>query len=129
VKVTLPPEPLAAAGAALLAELTESPLPPLARRLALEACRIVDRLDRLDGLLRGAEDEWFRLDLPEGSQLMTVAVNGAMVEARQQANTLRSLASEIRAATPTGSDEDEGDALDQIASARASRQSGAADSR
>lgn len=88
-----PAEPmLGPRGRALWRELTEEgPLPPLAAALALEACRTVDRLDRLDALLRGQDAEWLRLQRDEHSGTTVVVVDRALSEARQQAAALNQL--------------------------------------
>lgn len=55
-----------------------------------EACRIADRLDKLDGLLKGNASAWASL-MPDllDEQVLVLQVGGALVEARQQANVLR----------------------------------------
>lgn len=55
-----------------------------------EACRIADRLDELDRILTGDRKLWLYLvDGRDGS--IEVRVDGALVEARQQANVLRQI--------------------------------------
>lgn len=62
------------------------------RVLLEEACRTADRLDRLDGLLVGREDEWFRLEAKgQGGETFEVQVDNALSEARQQAMALRQI--------------------------------------
>jgi hypothetical protein len=62
-----------------------------------EACRIADRLEKLDEILSGDVDEWMRLQLPrEGSGTVRVVVDGALAEARQQANQLKQLVAALR---------------------------------
>lgn len=96
--------------------------------LIAEACRITDRLDRLDALLRGDGDTWARLQLSEteGGEVRLV-LNTALAEARQQALALKAIAAELRAARagakPAGK---EGSVLDQLAARRAARRSNAA---
>lgn len=65
--------------------------------LVAEAARIADRLERLDAFLRGDAREWvhFAGQLAEGAD-MRVTVDGALVEARQQALALKALVAEIR---------------------------------
>lgn len=76
--------------------------------LAVEACRIADRLDRLEALLSGDGETWFRLRLPRdgSSEPIRVVVNNAMGEARQQANILR----QIVAGLPVKGDDDNSEA-------------------
>jgi len=62
------------------------------RTLAEEACRIADRLDVLDRILAGDVDTWLTVRVPrDDSGVLTLVVNGALAEARQQANTMRAL--------------------------------------
>lgn len=80
-------------------------LGPMQKVLLLEACRIVDRLDKLDGQLRGVDKEWLRLDrVDEDDMDMTyvVIVDKALAESRQQAATLKGLLAEVRQAGRTG---------------------------
>ncbi len=60
-----------------------------------EACRIADRLDRLDALLVGDTDVWFRLVHNARTEDYEIKVDGALVEARQQAAVLRQLLSSL----------------------------------
>lgn len=70
--------------------------------LLLEACRIVDRLDRLDGELRG-RGEWMRLEPTEDDdRTYVVIVDRALSEARQQATALKTIVNEIRQAGRPG---------------------------
>lgn len=55
-----------------------------------EACRIADRLDKLDGLLSGSVDVWCRVTEDRAGDL-AVTVDSALIEARQQAGVLRLL--------------------------------------
>lgn len=56
-----------------------------------EACRIADRLDRLDQLLRGDEDFWARIEWDVRKREVTLVIDDALAESRQQANTLRQI--------------------------------------
>lgn len=62
-----------------------------------EACRIADRLDRLDAIIDG-NDEWLRIETTDGD--VVVAVDAALAEARQQATALRGLLVELVKALP-----------------------------
>lgn len=55
-----------------------------------EACRIADRLDKLDACLKGDAAVW-SLVLNDRDEVLEVRVDAALVEARQQANVLRQL--------------------------------------
>lgn len=72
---------------------------PAHRVLLDEACRIVDRLDRLDAVLAGRAD-WLRVeDRSFGENVkVTVTVDGVLAEARQQVNALRGIVTELRTA-------------------------------
>jgi len=67
-----------------------------------EACRVADRLDRLDALLRGEQAEWFRLARDNADDL-EVRVDSGLTEARQQQLVLRQL---IVSLPLKGSDDD-----------------------
>lgn len=82
---------------------------PAAAVLLAEACRIADRLERLDRIIAGRGDEWLRLKLPDGEgKDLVVIVDGALVEARQQTQVLRQTLAHLAvgsiATTPTGGD-------------------------
>jgi hypothetical protein len=95
---------LGPAGQRLWQETTSAgQLPALQSVLLLEACRIVDRLDRLDVQLREG-GEWLRVEQPDGGDAV-VMVDRALSEARQQATALKALVAELaknsRTANPT----------------------------
>lgn len=86
-------------GAQLWRDMAETALGPAHRVLLDEACRIADRLDRLDALLAGREN-WIRLRPPDRDGApMVVVVDSVLAESRQQASVLRGLVTELRAAT------------------------------
>jgi hypothetical protein len=65
--------------------------------LLVEACRIADRLDKLDAVLRGDAHEWLELVAADPSgRIAVVIVDKALGEARQQAATLKSIVAELR---------------------------------
>lgn len=108
-------------GQKLWDELTAGGEPEPARRvLVQEACRIADRLDELDAFLKGTSDAWLRFSVSDDGTEVTVIVDKALSEARQQQMTLRAIVSELRqgqaAAPATG-----GGILDQLAARRAAR--------
>ena len=85
------------AGAALWEELMPGPAGPGEAAIATEACRIVDRLDRLHVLLAGDHESWIELNNLKGhDDVVEIVVNNALSEARQQATALRGLLAELR---------------------------------
>lgn len=93
-----PPKGLGARGRRVWREVTQGSeaFSPGAALLLEEACRTADRLDRLDGILRGEEQEFARVKLPRDWEIgddgeLVLVVNGALAEARQQANVLRQM--------------------------------------
>jgi hypothetical protein len=76
---------------------------PAERELLLEACRIADRLDQLDGVVRGKGIEGLlhlrRMD-DEGD--ITLTVDGVLAEARQQANIMKQLVAALRVPDEAG---------------------------
>lgn len=73
-------------------------LGPAHRVLLDEACRLTDRLDRLDAVLN--DRDWFRLRVSEHDDVARVTVDSALGEARQTATALKGLVTEIRNAMP-----------------------------
>jgi hypothetical protein len=118
-----------ARGQRLWGELTKVPPEPAARVLIEEACRIADRLDRLDGILTGSDAEWMRFKVDDDGEV-TVYIGAPLAEARQQATALKAILAELRqaagrgAAKPAG----EGSVIDQLAAVRARRRADAAGS-
>lgn len=91
------PAGLAVKGRRLWRELCElHEFEPAERVLLEEACRIADRLDRLDALLVGSADAWLRFQVSEDGAEVRVVVNGALSEARQQANVLKQIVAALR---------------------------------
>lgn len=107
VTVGRPRVELGTRGRRLWNELHKQVTPgPAETVLIEEACRIADRLDQLDGQLRG-RGEWLRLEADEDRDELVMVVDRGLAEARQQAATLKSLIAEIRqaglkAAAPKG---------------------------
>lgn len=61
---------LGASGQRLWAEMTDgATLPPLQAVLLLDACRIADRLDKLDAQLRG--EDWRKFEVDDGGTEVT----------------------------------------------------------
>lgn len=78
-----------------------------------EACRIADRLDRLDALLVGDTDVWFRLVHNTRTEDYEIKVDAALVEARQQASVLRQLIASLPISKESG-DSDPDSWLDDL---------------
>lgn len=92
----------------------------------VEACRIADRLEKLDELVRGDEDAWFRLKLPRTDEgAVEVLINDPMKEARMHAAALRQLIAPFEAVK---SDEGTKEVPSNVANIKeaAARKSGAA---
>lgn len=87
-------------GRRLWAELTTGTSTPAQLVLIEEACRIADRLDRLDAQLRGDEDAWLKFVVNDDGSEVTVVIDRALSEARQQAVALKQLFAELRQSTP-----------------------------
>ncbi|MFC6017225.1 hypothetical protein ACFP2T_13535 [Plantactinospora solaniradicis] len=80
-----------------------SELRPAEQVLLEEACRLADRLDRLDAMLRGDEDAWARFhSLNEDGSIVQVVINNLLSEARQQQSVLKQLLAELRQARSVG---------------------------
>jgi hypothetical protein len=82
-------------------ELWEELSPQLSapyRVLLVEACRMADRLDRLDSIIDG-NDEWLVVQTGFGEDI-TVAVDSSLAEARQYATALRGLVADLVKALP-----------------------------
>lgn len=76
---------------------------PELRILLEEACRIVDRLDKLDALLDGSAEDWIRLQEVQGDPERTIVViDKPLAEARQQAVALKQILTELRTAGLVG---------------------------
>jgi hypothetical protein len=77
-------------------ELAEKPAELV---LLEEACRGADRLERLDEILRGDAEVWTRIRLPrdgDEDHPLTLIIDGALSEARQQQNQLKQLVAALR---------------------------------
>lgn len=90
------PTGLRAGGRQLWNEITEAHELDAAQKVQLlEACRAKDRLDRLDGILRGQDRAWLTLELADGGEL-TVKVDSALGAANSTANLLKQLLAALR---------------------------------
>ncbi|MCI2421498.1 hypothetical protein MOQ72_29095 [Saccharopolyspora sp. K220] len=100
---------LGPSGQRLWAAMTEGgQLAPMQAVLLLEACRIADRLDKLDAQLRG--EDWLRFEASEDGPEVTVIVDRALSEARQQATALKQIVAELRQTTSRGKQKPAADA-------------------
>lgn len=78
-------------------------LKPGERVLLEEACRVADRLDVIDRILRGDEDAWMRLhSANDDGSIVKVVLNQALAEARQQQGALKTLLAELRQSRAAG---------------------------
>lgn len=90
--------------------------------LVLEACRIADRLEKLDALLSGDVEEWARIrDARYEGDDTVLVINTAMSEARLQAVALRQIVTTLR--TAEGAPVEAGDAVDEVRRRREARRS------
>lgn len=118
-------------GQRLWGELTKVSPEPAARVLIEEACRIADRLDKLDRLLTGEADDWLGIVEAKGDpDRQELVITAPLAEARQQAGALKQLLAELRQATGRGAAKPagEGSVIDQLAAVRARRRADAAGS-
>lgn len=100
------PEDLDERGAQLWRDMNGSYETDAGARLLLhEACRITDRLEKLNRILRGDVDTWVSIELPrDGSEdePLRIKVDGALAEARLHVTTLRQVLQQLRRIRPTG---------------------------
>ena len=86
-----------------------------------EACRMADRLDKLDALLAGDADTWCELRDSRFDNEPVLVINSAMSEARQTATALRQLIHEISAVDSGEVPQTGGSKSDDLANRRAER--------
>lgn len=60
-----------------------------------EACRLKDRLDQLDRVLRGDGDVWVKITEDRDGDI-SIKVDSALVEARQQATVFKQMLAALR---------------------------------
>lgn len=65
--------------------------------LQVEAGRIRARLDTLNAILAGSEDEWLGIQQSLNSEVATVTINAPLAEARQQALALATITKTLAA--------------------------------
>lgn len=125
-----PPESsqgLGARGQALWDELTASWTPsPLQRELLIEACRMADRLEKLDGHLKGREWLRFRVSDEEGTEVK-VYVDGVLRAVRELQGEFRMAVADLVKAMPVKQEPKKGGGvLADLAAKRAARSVNAA---
>jgi len=121
----LRPARLSARGKALWTELSDGrTFDPATAVLVAEACRIVDRLEKLDGILRSRRTEWVKLAEQVEGQDVSIVMDGALSESRQQALALRTIFAHLGTAKlgSTITAEGGGTFLDKLAARQADRQ-------
>lgn len=125
-----PPATLGERGASLWRGLRkEGSFGPPEVVLVMEACRIADRLDKLDDLIIGGSETWIDLiETYEGSGIADVVINKPLAEARQQALALKQILAELRQMRGVSAGDSGGDELDELAARRAARIANAAGS-
>jgi hypothetical protein len=90
-----------------------------------EACRLSDRLDRLDDFLRGREESWMKFHARnDDGSIVEVVVDKALAEARQQQVSLKQVVAELRQVVK-GRQEPAGGGSDDLAARRAARRKAA----
>jgi hypothetical protein len=93
------PEGLSVGGRALWVSVTEAhTLDAVQAVTLLEACRAKDRLDKLDGLLRGDAGTWATVDLDpaSGGDVFELRITSALAQANATANLLKQLLAALR---------------------------------
>ena len=108
--------------------LADTELDAAGRVLLHEACRMADRLESLDLILRGDVATWAVItdDYAGGKRTTKVVLDDALGEARQQAATFRQLVTTLKLGTSVERQTERG-SLDQLAAARAQRRANAQD--
>ena len=61
-----------------------------------EACRMKDRLDKLDELLRGDVSAWASIESSDGGRPSVLVINSALDKANTTANTMKQLLASLR---------------------------------
>jgi len=128
--IPTPPDYLRAQGRALwVAVLEDYEMNKAGRALLGEACRTVDRLERLAGALSSRSTLWFELENAiednglAGSETFNVVVNGMIGESRQLQTSLRQTLNQLGVVTVQSTKTTQATSvLDQLAARRAERQ-------
>jgi len=97
VSVLRTPSGLSAGGKALWRSVSEDHVLDAVQEVQLlEACRAKDRLDKLDGLLRGDVDAWATLTPVPGGESFELVVDRALDKANTTANMMKQLLAALR---------------------------------
>ena len=74
-----------------------------AQRVQLvEACRMKDRLDKLDELLRGDVSAWASIESSDGGRPPVLVINSALAQANTTANAMKQLLAAMRLPDESG---------------------------
>jgi hypothetical protein len=87
--------------------------------LIMEACRLADRLEQMDRLLRGDIDTWTRVEIRDGE--LALKVDAVVGEARLHAGALARILAQLRLGAGAEAKQPEGSRLDELSAARARR--------
>lgn len=97
------PSGLGPGGRALWKGVTDShELDPVQIVQLTEACRMKDRCDKLDDVLRGDADTWMQLvvDVRSDGQVYELRITNALGKANETANTMKQLIAALRLPDP-----------------------------
>lgn len=125
------PQGLGGRGADLWESMTEGRDADAAWLLMLhEACRMADRLDRMDRLLSGEIETWARIELPDLDGKPCILIfDDALGESRQYVNTFRQLMTTLRIGIAEPKRSEGKSLVDQLNEARTARRQPAAEDR
>lgn len=87
--------------------------------LVTEACRLADRLEQMDRLLRGEVDVWARIETRGGN--LVLQVDAVLGEARLHAGALARILAQLRLGAGAERKQPKGSRLDELSAARARR--------
>lgn len=91
------PTGLGSGGRSLWREITgEHDLDAMQVAQLTEACRMKDRLDRLDELLRGDVDAWAEIAVSNDGEPISLRIDSAVKLANETANTMKQLLAALR---------------------------------
>jgi hypothetical protein len=125
-----PPATLGPRGLALWTAITaKRDLDAAGAILVEEACRIADRLEQLDELLRGEIAVWAQItdDYAGGKRTTRVVLDDALGEARQQQNALRQILATLKLGSAEEKATGEVSLVDQLTARRTRRLTAASD--
>ena len=94
---TRAPAGLGAGGRTLWREITKvHDLDEVQRAQLTEACRMKDRLDKMDDLLRGDVDTWAEIATDRDGEPISLRIDGAAKLANETANGMKQLLAALR---------------------------------